>query len=213
MALDGIIYEVLVFLLNVATLLWEECEDETHTPEMGTWESSRTPKSSYFDCKGQNTLHSGVLYIIEKLLKCRCPKWARMTHLDIWNTSYGQKRGRDHGKSGIDPIPLRAGGMQHVFGKLLTRATTLVQTSSQSEVCTRSYSPAKLQDSQPWRFRDSHLGVPGQKAIWMPLLRSGAEYIIWGKVVASLESRPWWILWVQNCPWLVLAPKVLQKVN
>ncbi len=35
----------------------KECEDETHIPEMGTWESSGTPKSSEFDCKGQNTSH------------------------------------------------------------------------------------------------------------------------------------------------------------
>jgi hypothetical protein len=37
----------------VATLLREECEDETHTPEMGTWESSETPESLEFDCNGQ----------------------------------------------------------------------------------------------------------------------------------------------------------------
>jgi hypothetical protein len=36
-----------------------------------------------------------VLYIIEKLLKHRCLKWACMTHLDTWNTSYGQKKGRE----------------------------------------------------------------------------------------------------------------------
>jgi hypothetical protein len=36
-----------------------------------------------------------VLYIIEKFLKHRCLKWARITHLDIWNTSYGQKKGRE----------------------------------------------------------------------------------------------------------------------
>jgi hypothetical protein len=77
---------------SVATLLWEKGEDETHTPEMGTWESFGTPKNSEFDFKGQNTLHWGVLYIIRKLSKCRCPKWVRMTHLDICNTSYGQKK-------------------------------------------------------------------------------------------------------------------------
>jgi hypothetical protein len=33
----------------------------------------------------------GVLYIIEKILKLICLKWVCMTHLDIWNTSYGQK--------------------------------------------------------------------------------------------------------------------------
>jgi hypothetical protein len=39
----------------VATLLWGECEDETHTPEMGTWESFETPKCLKFDWKGQNS--------------------------------------------------------------------------------------------------------------------------------------------------------------
>jgi hypothetical protein len=34
-----------------------ECEDETHTPEIGTWESSETPKTSKFDCRSQNTSH------------------------------------------------------------------------------------------------------------------------------------------------------------
>ncbi len=37
--------------------------------------------------------------------------------------------------------------------------------------------------------------------------------LYWEKVVASPESRPWWVLWIQNCPWLVLVVKVLQKVN
>jgi hypothetical protein len=37
----------------------------------------------------------GVPYIIGKLLELRCLKWARITHLDIWNTSYGQKKGRE----------------------------------------------------------------------------------------------------------------------
>jgi len=30
--------------------------------------------------------------VMGKLLKCRCLKWARMTHLDISNTGYGQKK-------------------------------------------------------------------------------------------------------------------------
>jgi hypothetical protein len=36
-----------------------------------------------------------VLYTIENLLERRCLKWVRITHLDIWNTSYGQKKGRE----------------------------------------------------------------------------------------------------------------------
>jgi len=70
-----------------------ECEDETHIPEMGTWESSGTPKISEFKCRGQNTLHWGVLCIIGKLVKCRCRKWAHMGHLNISSTSYGKKKG------------------------------------------------------------------------------------------------------------------------
>jgi len=72
-----------------------EREDETHTLEMGTWESSGTLETSKFDCKGQNTFHWAVPYIIGKLSKCRCRKWVRMGHLDIYSTSYGKKKGRE----------------------------------------------------------------------------------------------------------------------
>jgi hypothetical protein len=37
----------------------------------------------------------GIIYIIKKLLKHRCPEWAHMTHLDVRNTSYGQKKGQE----------------------------------------------------------------------------------------------------------------------
>ncbi len=52
---------------TVATPLLEECEDDTYTPEMGTWESTGTLEISKLDCKVQNTLHWGVLYFIGKL--------------------------------------------------------------------------------------------------------------------------------------------------
>jgi hypothetical protein len=61
----------------------------------GSWSLKWAPKflERYF--KGQNPIVWIFLYIIEKLLKCRCEKWACMTHLDIWNTSYDQKKGRE----------------------------------------------------------------------------------------------------------------------
>jgi hypothetical protein len=101
----------LTFLLvgeNVTTPLWGKCEDETHTPKIGTWESSKTPETSEFHCRGQNTSHWGVLYIIEKLLKCRCRKWPRIGHLDIFSTSYGQKKGRELNWQ-FDSRPLKVG--------------------------------------------------------------------------------------------------------
>jgi len=65
--------------------------------QLPLWEmdSRWTPKTSESDCRGQTSMSCGVLYIIEKLLKRRCLRWARIAHLNIWNTSYGQKKGRE----------------------------------------------------------------------------------------------------------------------
>jgi hypothetical protein len=53
------------------------------------------------------------------------------------------------------------------------------------------------------QFRDSNLGVPGKNDIRAWMLRRVTEYTIRGKVVASPESGPWWVKWVQMpvaCP-------------
>jgi len=85
-----------------------ECEDEIHTPKVGTWESSGTPKTSEFDYWSQNTSPWGVIYIIGNLLKCKCPKWARMGHLDIYSTSYSKKKGQKSNWQ-FDSQPLKIG--------------------------------------------------------------------------------------------------------
>jgi len=66
--------EVAINNTNYCNTTLRECEDEIHTPKIGTWESFGIPKTLEFDYKGQNTLHWSVLYIIEKLPKCRCQK-------------------------------------------------------------------------------------------------------------------------------------------
>ncbi len=43
-------------IIIVATPLLEEYEDDTHTLEMGIWESFGTSETLEFDCRGQNTL-------------------------------------------------------------------------------------------------------------------------------------------------------------
>jgi len=95
-------------ILYVATPLWRKCEVATHTPENGTWKSSETPKNSKRNCRGQNTSHRSVLYIVEKVLKCRCPKWPCMSHLDICSTGYGWKKGRESNWQ-FDSWPLKVG--------------------------------------------------------------------------------------------------------
>jgi hypothetical protein len=58
-------------------------------------ESRWTLKTSKSNFKTQNSMDCGVFYIIEKLLERRCLKWARIAYLNIWNTIYGQKTGRE----------------------------------------------------------------------------------------------------------------------
>jgi hypothetical protein len=63
----------------------------------------------------------------------------------------------DHQKSGIDLVSVCVGGVQHTVGKLLRRATSLLQTSSQLEVGAvgaKSYERPKPRESKPGQFRD-----------------------------------------------------------
>jgi hypothetical protein len=80
---------------NAATPLWDKCEGEAHTPKSGKLESSGTLKNSELEFRGQISSHSSVFYVIQKVLKFRCPKWPRMSHLDICSPSCGQKKGRE----------------------------------------------------------------------------------------------------------------------
>ncbi len=111
---------------------------------------------------------------------------------------------------GINQISLCSGDVQHTVGKLSTRATTLLQTSLQSEVCTRSYAPSKLQESQLLQFRDSHLGVPRQNG------HLDVVPVEWRKVYYKGEGGGFPQVWAvvslvcPNCPRFVLTPKMLQ---
>jgi len=116
----------------------------------------------------------------------------------------------DHKKSGIDPIYLATGGVPHIVGNLSTRATTLLQTALQSEVCSQSYGAPKLQESHLARFRDSHSGVPGEKShLDVGSVASHRVYYK-GKGGGFPQVRAMVSLVCPCCPWLVLAPRVLQ---
>jgi hypothetical protein len=78
--------------------------------EFPLWEleSQWTTKCSESNWRGQNPMDWGNFYTIRNLLKHRCLKWACITHLDIWNTSYGQKKGQKS-KGQFDSRPLKVG--------------------------------------------------------------------------------------------------------
>jgi hypothetical protein len=71
-------------------------------------ETFETPEFLEFDSKGQNTSPWDVLGVIGKVLKCKCPKWPRIGHLDICIPSYGKKKGRESNWQ-FDSRPLKIG--------------------------------------------------------------------------------------------------------
>jgi hypothetical protein len=77
-------------------------------PKSGNLESSGTLATSKLNSRRQNTSPWGVLYTVGKVLKFRCPKWPRTSHLDICSPSYGQKKGRESNWQ-FDSRPLKVG--------------------------------------------------------------------------------------------------------
>ncbi len=154
-------------------------------------------------------MYCRVFYIIENLLQRRCLKWACMTHLDISNTSYGQKKGR--------PLKVR-----NCFNFLVCKWRVIYYWKDldkgynfASSLTSIGGLHTKLQASKVARV--PILGISG-----LPLGSAGTkwhlgvgpwpciEYTIRGNVVASPKSGPWWILCVRVYLWLVHAPKVFQ---
>jgi hypothetical protein len=74
-----------------------------------------TPEISKSDFKGQNSMACDNFYIIGKLLECKCPKWVCIAHLDIWNTSYGQKKDRESNCQ-FDSWPKKVGNRLDLLG-------------------------------------------------------------------------------------------------
>jgi hypothetical protein len=86
-------------------------KDWTHTPPSGfpLWELEFlwSLEFSENDFKGQKSLDWELPYI-EKLLRCKCLKWAHIIHLNTYNTSYGWKKGWES-KCKFDSRPLKVG--------------------------------------------------------------------------------------------------------
>jgi hypothetical protein len=78
--------------------------------ELPCWELESQMDFRIFRARlqGSNPSPRRIIYIIGKLLKLRFLKWTRIAHLDIWNTSYSQKKGRESNWQ-FDSRPLKVG--------------------------------------------------------------------------------------------------------
>jgi hypothetical protein len=141
--------------------------------ELPLWEveSQWTPEFLESDFKGQNPLDWCVPYIIGKLLERRCLKWVRMTHLDTWNTSYAQKKGRESNWQ----FDSRALKVENRPNFLVCRWCATYRWKALNEVALdfifnwrflkKVMGPKSRENPKFENFRDSHLGVPRQNAI------------------------------------------------
>jgi hypothetical protein len=102
--------------------------------EMESWWILKTSES---DCKGQNPMACGVLYIIGKLLKRKCLKWARIAHLDIWNVSYGQKKGWESNCQ-FDSRPQKVGNRPDLLSCRGACHILLESSGRELQLCLRS---------------------------------------------------------------------------
>jgi hypothetical protein len=64
-------------------------------PKMGLGSPPGFPKIQSAIEGAKTPCIKAFFYTIGKVLKCRCPKWPRMSHLDICSISYGRKKGRE----------------------------------------------------------------------------------------------------------------------
>jgi hypothetical protein len=79
----------------VATPLWPSVRMKLTLPKLGTWSHWG---SRMFRVRQQRAKHLALgcsWCHWKKVLKCRCPKWPRIDHLDICSPSYGQKKSRE----------------------------------------------------------------------------------------------------------------------
>ncbi len=181
-------------------------------------ESRWTPKTSERDYRGQTSISCGVPYIVRKILKCRCLKWARIAHSDIWNTSYGQKKGRESNYQ-FDSRPEKVRNRPDLLscrGRATYRWKALDESYNFALDCTSIRGLlAKLWGSKV-------AGVPTGGISGLPL---GSPRKKSHLDVASVEScrvyykgegggfpQVWAVVSFvcSCCPWLVLAPRVFQ---
>jgi hypothetical protein len=172
---------------------------------VGSWSPKRTPESSERDCRGQNSSPWGVLYIIGKLLKCRCLKLGS-------HGSFGHLKHKLWAKE--RPRVKLPVWLPTTKSRESTRFTWLQMTChiplesswQELQLCFRLHFDPRsdrkvmgLQSPGSPRWRD--FGTPTResrerKAIWMQAPWRVTKNTIRGKVVASPKSGPWWILCV-----------------
>jgi hypothetical protein len=139
-------------------------------------------------------------YIIEKFLKHKCLKWARMKN---WQFDSWLLKIRIH----HDSLAWR--WCATYCWKSLDKGYNFASNLTSIGGLHTKLWASKVAGVQFQEFRNSNLGVLGQNDIWVLTPWLGTKNTIRGKVVVSYKSESWWVLWV----WFVCGEFVHQKCS
>jgi len=158
----------------------------------------------------------GFFYIIENLLKHRCLKWDCMTHLDIWNTSYGQKKGQESNWQ-FDSRSLKVKNRPNF---LVCRWRATYRWKVLDEGYNFALDLISIRGLHTKLWAPKVVRIPTVGISWLPLGSRGTKYHLdvglmeRHKVYYKKEGGGFPQVWAvvslmsPNCPWFVLAPKV-----
>jgi hypothetical protein len=168
--------------------------------------------------QGSNPMTRKVPYTIGNLLKLRCLKWVHMTHLDIWNTSYGQKKGKESNWQ-FDFRPLKVKNRPDFLAcrwhvtyrwKALDEGYNFVlNLTSIRGLHTKLWGP-KVARVPTLVISGLPFGSLGTKCHLDVGLMERHKIYYKGEGGGFLQVQAVVNFVSSNCPWLVLAPKVLQ---
>ncbi len=148
----------------------------------------------------------------------RCLKWARMTHLDTLNTSYGQKKGWESNWQ-FDSRSLKVGNCLD-FLACRWLATYIWKALDEGYNFDLNFISIRGLHTKLWaskvarvptlRISRLSLGSPGTKRHLGagPVARHRIYYK--GEGGGFPKFGLWWVLWIHVCSWLVHAPKGFQ---
>jgi len=182
-------------------------------------ESQWTLECSESDYKGQNPMARGFFYTIGKLLKCRCLKWARMTHLDNLKHKLWPKEAL-----GVKlAVWLLTTKSQESLRLPCVKVTCNIPLESSQRVLKLCFRPYLNQRSThkvmgPQSHKSPNFGNFGGLPLGSPSTKSHLDVglVERHKVYYKGEgggSPGHGSLVSLSCPWLILAPKVLQLCN
>ncbi len=163
-----------------------------------------------------------AFFISLKILKRRYLKWARIAHLDIWNTSYGRKKGWESNSresTSFDSRRLKVGNRPEILGY---RERATYHWKGFDETYNFAWDRIAIRGLLAKLWGSKVPGVPFGAISGLPLGSPAKNSHL---DVASVESHRVYYkgegggfpqvravvsLVCPCCPWLVLAPRVLQ---